>query len=106
MDNTEIKNEPWLVEIVTLFELSERFIPEPYWLQADFPPWVQNVAREVAKSYLPVAKLKAGKAWEPGEVGAVIGHQVAYLEWFSEFLLAGSEKETDFEAVKKAFGNR
>jgi len=105
MSETEVKNSSWLVEIVALLELSERFMPEPFWLQGEFPPWVQTVAREVAKSYFPVAKLKAGKAWEPGEVGAMVGHQVAYWEWVGDFLSKKSEKEPDWEALKKAFGD-
>lgn len=105
MSEIEVKNASWLVEVVTLLELSERFMPEPYWLQGDFPPWVQTVAREVARSYFPVAKLKAGKPWEPGEVGAMVGHQVAYWQWVAEFLTTGSEKEPDWEAIKKVFGD-
>jgi hypothetical protein len=105
MSEPEVKNASWLIEIVTLLELAERFMPEPYWLQGDFPPWVQTVAREVAKSYFPVAKLKAGKAWEPGEVGAMVGHQVAYWQWTCELLSAKSENEPDLDTLKKVFGD-
>src|SRR5947208_10973160 len=68
----------WLKQIVRWMEQSEDTLPEPEFLKGELPDWVQNVARELLASFFPAAKLRAGAAWSPEEVGGLVGHKLAY----------------------------
>jgi hypothetical protein len=91
----------WLRQIVSAFEAVEGLRPEPPWLQGDFPTWVNNVGRELTKSLLSTATLRVGRVWEPGEVGALVGHQLAYWHFITEWL-AGLEKSAARKTPEQA----
>jgi hypothetical protein len=87
MSQTTIDKTPdWLRRIVAKMEAAESLQPTPFWLEGEFPLWVQNIARELAKTAFPVAKLSPNKPWHPGEVGALVGHQFAYWHFIFEQL--------------------
>ncbi len=65
-------------------EESEDVIPEPEFIKGDFPKWVQNLSRELISTLFPAAKLKPGAAWTATEVGALLGHKLAYLHSVQE----------------------
>jgi hypothetical protein len=108
------KSPAWLRQIVGLFETVENLQPDPEFLIGDLPVWVNNVAREFTKSIFPTAHLRVATAWEPGEVGAIIGQQVAYWhhvgDWMAS-LAKRSESEEErrnqeqiWEYFKRLFG--
>jgi hypothetical protein len=106
MIEAKAEQEGWLRYIVDVVAAAEGFRPTPYWLEGDFPPWVQNAGRELTKALNPTAKLKVGARWEPGEVGAMLGQKLAYLHWFIEWLNADEEKERSvpMEELQTVFG--
>jgi len=65
--------------------------------------WVQNVGRELLKTYFPTAKLKVSPNWEPGEVGAMLGQQIAYFDSFASFLEVPTEKP-DWKKLRLVYG--
>jgi hypothetical protein len=77
------QSKKWLVQIVRWFEEAESKMPEPAFLKGEFPEWVKRLARELMSTLFPVAKLRVGADWTPGEVGALIGHQLAYCHTIS-----------------------
>lgn len=78
------KSPKWLVQIVKWMEACESKLPEPGFMKGDFPEWVERVARELISTLYPAANLKVGKAWTAGEVGAMLGHRLAYLHGVAE----------------------
>ncbi len=93
----------WLRRIVARVERAEKKLPEPYWLSGEWPTWVSNVGRELLKTFHPTAKLKVSPNWEPGEVGAILGQQVAYLDSFEDLVQLPEEK-IDWEKVRLVYG--
>jgi len=99
----------WLRQIVAAFEAVENLRPEPVWFQGDFPAWVTNVGRELTNAIVPTAHLKPG-VWEPGEVGALIGQQIAYWHHIGEWLAATlKKKQTEederlLDVLKRVYG--
>ena len=95
-DSAEIAQSPrWLKRIVRWMEQAENKLPEPKFLRGELPVWVQNVVRSLLTSLFPAAKLKRGTAWTAEEVGALIGHKVAYCHSWMEM------PETDSVVFKK-----
>jgi len=72
------KSSDWLQQVARWFEACESELPEPGFLQGEFPDWVQRLLRELIATFCPVAKLKVGPEWTAGEVGALVGHRLAY----------------------------
>jgi hypothetical protein len=106
----------WLLQIVGALETIETLQPafEVIPKEGDFPPWVANVAREFLKALFPVAKLKTGPDWTPGEVGALLGHKWAYRHWLLELLdslgkkvemIPKKEDERMTAELRKLFGD-
>jgi hypothetical protein len=73
-------NREWLRRIVARMERAENKLPEPPWLNGEWSKWVENVGRELLRTFHPTAKFKVSDNWEPGEVGAMLGQQVAYFD--------------------------
>ena len=102
---TAAETPEWLRRIVARMEAVENLQPEPYWMSGEFPPWVQHIARELAKTLFSVAKLSPDRAWHPGEVGAILGHQFAYWHYFFERMEAGARgPEPSPDDLQKVFG--
>jgi hypothetical protein len=74
----------WRRQIARWFDACESKLPEPAFLQGEFPEWVQRLSRELMSTLLPEAKLKVGAEWSARELGGVIGHQVAYCHALDE----------------------
>jgi len=92
----------WLRRIVARMERARKKLPEPYWLTGEWPTWVTNVARELGTGLFPTAKLKVGPNWTPGEVGAILGQQIAYAEADLPELCNG--KRPQWREMRKLFG--
>jgi hypothetical protein len=82
--NRKPASPAWLKQILRWLEESEDELPEPAFLNGDFPEWVQKLSRDLISTLCPVAKLKVGKAWTAAEVGALMGHKLAYLHAVDE----------------------
>lgn len=93
----------WLQRIVDRTERAFAKLPEPYWLKGSWPMWVENVGRELSKTYFPTAKLKVSKRWEPGEVGAMLGQEIAYLESLSSASQL-AEKNVSWKQLRLTYG--
>jgi hypothetical protein len=93
----------WLRRIVARMERAENKLPEPHWLNGQWPKWVKNVGRELAKTFYPTAKLKVSVNWEPGEVGAILGQRIAYLDWLAHMVEVPDEK-IDWTKLRLVFG--
>src|ERR1022692_961390 len=73
------KSPTWLTQIVRWIDACEEQLPQPYFLKGDFPGWVERLARELIATMFPSAKLRVGGVWTAGEVGALLGHRLAYF---------------------------
>jgi hypothetical protein len=80
------KSPKWLLQIVKWIDSCEKKLPEPAFMKGEFPEWVERLARELISTLYPTAKLKVGKAWTAAEVGAMLGHRLAYLHGIEEHL--------------------
>lgn len=69
----------WLEQIIQWMDANQSRLPEPNFLKGEFPEWVQRVARELVSTVFPFAKLRVGQPWTAGQVGALLGHQLAYF---------------------------
>lgn len=106
MSDWKLPHPPeWLVRIVDRLAAVENQFPEPAWLSEEMPAWARHIAREIVKTFFPIAKLKAGAVWQPGEVGAILGHQLAYWHSFAENCEANCNKpEPSWDELRKVFG--
>ncbi len=93
----------WLRRIVARMERARKKLPEPAWLNGEWPTWVENVGRELLKTLFPTAKLKVSPNWEPGEVGAMLGQQIAYFDSLARLMEVPSE-EPDWKKLRLVYG--
>src|SRR5262249_24799067 len=93
----------WLKRIVARMERAQNRLPEPPWFSGEWPTWVQNVGREMMKTFHPTAKLKVSENWEPGEVGALLGQQIAYFESVGQMSEVPPEKP-DWKKLRLVYG--
>jgi hypothetical protein len=93
----------WLRRIVSRMERAENKLPEPPWLNGEWPKWVENVGRELLRTFHPTAKLKVSDNWEPGEVGAMLGQQVAYFDSLAR-MMGVPDGEVDWKKVQLVYG--
>jgi hypothetical protein len=103
MDEETKVDREWLRRIVARMERAEKKLPEPYWLSREWPAWVQNVARELVRTFHPTAKLKVSPHWEPGEVGALLGQQIAYFDSL-EALARPPDEKVDWKKLRLVYG--
>lgn len=61
-------------------------VPQPHWLEGDWPDWVANAGREIAKTFFPVAQLKSDGEMSPRILGGILGHQIAAVNALCETL--------------------
>jgi len=101
-DETSAERE-WLRRIVARVDRAYDKLPEPYWLSGDWPTWVRNVGRELTKTVYPTAKLKFSPHWEPGEVGAMLGQQIAYFASLPD-LVQPPQKKVDWKKLRLVYG--
>jgi hypothetical protein len=95
----------WLQRIVARLNRAYKKLPEPYWLKGEWPNWVSNVARELSKALSPTAHLKVSPNWEPGEVGAMLGQQIAYGAYDpTPDFEASLKKRISWKDLRKTFG--
>jgi hypothetical protein len=92
----------WLEEIVNRVDRAFKRLPQPVWLNDDWPIWVQNVGRELSKTFYPTAKLKF-QNWEPGEIGAMLGQHIAYFGSLG-YVLEVDEKKIDWKKLRLVYG--
>lgn len=95
----------WLQSIVDRFALIENIFPDMEFMRGDWPPWAQNVAREIAKALYPTAHIKVGRRWEIGEVGALVGQDIAYFDSFVSALESQQSVDVKWDQVRKVFGD-
>ena len=93
----------WLRRIVARMERAYAMLPEPYWMSGEWPAWVKNVGRELMKTFHPTAKLKVSPHWEPGEVGALLGQQIAYFDTWPDMVQLPEEK-VDWQKLRLVYG--
>lgn len=93
----------WLEEIVARVDRAFKKLPQPVWLNDDWPTWVQNVGRELSRTFYPTAKLKF-QSWEPGEIGAMLGQQIAYYGSLKEILDVDAEERIDWKKLRLVYG--
>ncbi len=74
----------WVQRIAKWMAAAESRIPEPEFLKGKYPEWVNRVARELMYTFFPEAQFKVGRLWSPKEIGAIMGHQLAYWHGISE----------------------
>ena len=55
------------------------------------------------KTFHPTAKLKVSENWEPGEVGALLGQQIAYFESLGQMAEVPPEKP-DWKKLRLVYG--
>ena len=48
-------------------------LPEPHWLDREWPEWVANAGREIAKTFYPVAHLTLDFEMTPHFLGPFLG---------------------------------
>jgi len=105
MSDQKKSKQKWLRLIVARMDRAYKVLPEPVWLRGDWPMWVTNVAREFSKAVYPTAKLKVSSSWEPGEVGALIGQQIAYTAYdFTAEINKVSGKKVPWAKLRTVFG--
>jgi hypothetical protein len=95
----------WLDQIVEWMDACESKISEPAFLKDEFPEWVKRLSRELVATLYPVAKLKVGSDWTARELGALLGHQLAYLHALAELPRIRADRvirNLDRKAVAKA----
>jgi len=93
----------WLRRIVARMERAENKLPEPPWLKGKWPKWVENAGRELMRTFHPAAKLKVSDKWEPGEVGALLGQQIAYFDSLEAFTRLPGER-VDWKKLRLVYG--
>ena len=79
-----MQSENWIGQVLAEIEAAEAVFQEPHWLHGNFPLWVQTLSHALFKSLIPDVKLKPIEEWTAGEVGALLGHKYAYLQWLFE----------------------
>jgi len=104
MSNLAEQTAPWVQAIINRFEAVEDVFPDPTWLQGDWPHWVKRVAQEIAKASYPTAHFKVGKKWEVGEVAAIIGQEIAYLDSWAEWMETIKITDKQCTELKNLFG--
>ena len=57
---------------------------EPAFLEDEFPEWVKRLSKELLSTFYPVAKLSVWSHWTAQSLGALLGHQLAYLHTLTE----------------------
>src|ERR1700680_4990508 len=92
----------WLEEIVDRIDAAFGELPEPFWLNGNWPAWVANVGRELSKTFYPTAKLKVSESWEPGEVVAMLEQQIAYFASLEN--LAAPVERVDWKKLRIVYG--
>jgi len=97
------EDREWLRRIVARMERAYDTLPEPYWLTGEWPAWVKNVGRELLKTFHPTAKLKVSPHWEPGEIGALLGQQIAYFDSLED-LTRPPEEKLDWKKLRLVYG--
>jgi len=94
----------WLEQIIHWMDASQSRLPEPVFLKGEFPDWVQRVARELISTVFPFAKLRVGQPWTAGQVGALLGHQLAYFHGLQHCQNIPSNRA--FKKIDKRFVKR
>lgn len=73
------KTAKWPGQIVRWMDGCHAKMPEPVFLRGELPEWVKRLARELMSTLWPTVKFQVEQTWTAGEVGATLGHQLAYL---------------------------
>jgi hypothetical protein len=73
-----------LRQIAEWNEACEAKFPEPDFITGELPEWVQRLSREVVRTLFPEAKFEVSPEWTARELGAVIGHQLAFCHALSD----------------------
>ena len=100
----EPKSAKWLLKIMRWMDACDAKLPEPAFLKGDFPEWVQRLSRELISTLFPAAKLRVGGTWTAGEIGALLGHRVAYFHGFEHCIqpeFKRTFKKLDRKVVKQ-----
>jgi hypothetical protein len=103
--NPEESTPEWLQKIVDRFTLVEGIFPDMEFMHGDWPAWTQNVAREIAKALYPTAHIKIGRRWEIGEVGALVGQDIAYLDSFVSSMESQQAADVKWDQLRRVFGD-
>jgi len=93
----------WLIRIVRWMEVAENKLPEPAFLKGEFPTWVQRLGQELMATLFPAAGLKPGRVWTATEVGALLGHHMAYWHAAAEMpkITKGKFRKLDHKTAKR-----
>lgn len=94
----------WLRQIVRWMDACESEMPEPAFLKGHWPEWVRRIGRELMATMFPAAKLKVGRDWTAGELGALLGHRVAYFHAMTHFAVPETSdvfKKLDNKVVRQ-----
>jgi hypothetical protein len=103
--NPEESTPEWLQRIVDRFSSVEDIFPDMEFMRGDWPAWTQNVARELVKGLYPTAHIKVGRRWEIGEVGALVGQDIAYLDSFAKAMESQQSVDVKWDQLRKVFGD-
>lgn len=103
MSQKQNDDREWLRRIVARMERAESKLPEPPWWKGNWPKWVENVGRELTRTFHPTAKLRVSDNWEPGEVGAILGQQVAYFDSVADVMEVPDGK-IDWKKLRLVYG--
>src|SRR6266852_3347001 len=93
----------WLVRIIRWMEAAENKIPEPAFLKGEFPDWVKRLGQELMATLFPAARLKPGRVWTASEVGAMLGHHLAYWHAVADMpqITNGEFRKLDRKTAKR-----
>jgi len=75
-------------------------------MQGEFPLWVKAISREIIGTFWPVAKLKGESPWTPGEVGAALGHKLAFFRGIEDAPPLKLPEDWDSPNLDKEFERR
>jgi len=93
----------WLLRIVRWMEAAENKIPEPAFLKGEFPDWVNRLGQQLIATLFPAARLKPGRVWTASEIGAMLGHNVAYWHAVADMpkITKGKFRKLDRKMAKR-----
>ncbi|EDY21115.1 hypothetical protein CfE428DRAFT_1408 [Chthoniobacter flavus Ellin428] len=79
MENVPDNQEqvPWYQRCFEELGVLPENLPEPQWLEGEWPEWVARASREVMSAFLPIAELGSELKATPRMLGGILGHQIA-----------------------------
>lgn len=96
----------WKQRIVRDLERVEKLLPEPAFMQGDWPEWTRLMAMELTKAAFPGVSLGNWENLSAIEVGRLVGGKQACLAELEKYELSEKEEAAVEEVLRKKWGDK